>query len=87
MFDPFADFGGLGGGGMGRSGGGGGNVGALRLDLYETQVRPSRREAACEQPPRALAARRVRKSTARVLLVIGITAYFARRTCELTLWG
>jgi hypothetical protein len=41
MFDPFADFGGLGGGGYAGSRGGnvGANVGALRLDLYETQVR------------------------------------------------
>ena len=60
MFDPFADFGGLGGGGFGRSSGGGANVGALRLDLYETQVRPARREAAGEQPRHALAPRRAR---------------------------
>jgi hypothetical protein len=41
MFDPFADFGGLGGGGSGYGGSRGnvgGNMGALRLDLYETQV-------------------------------------------------
>ena len=60
MFDPFADFGGLGGGGFGRSSGGGANVGALRLDLYETQVRPSRREATGEHLRHALAARGAR---------------------------
>jgi hypothetical protein len=63
MFDPFADFGGLGGGGFGRSSGGGANVGALRLDLYETQVRPCLREAPGEQPQRALAARGARIET------------------------
>ena len=68
MWDPFADFGGLGGGyGRGQSSGGG-NVGALRLDLYETQARPSRREASrrvgiCS--PRALAARGALVSAAR----------------------
>ena len=58
MFDPFADFGGLGSGGFGRSGGGANpSVGALRLDLYETQARPARREALGEEPQRARAAR------------------------------
>ena len=45
MFDPFADFGGLGGGAGGYGRAGGGNVSALRLDLYETEARPARREA------------------------------------------
>jgi len=71
MFDPFADFGGLGGSGYGRGFGGGGGAqqsGFLKLDLYETQVRPSRGASSPAERPRAASrgvARRQRLRPAR----------------------